>query len=201
MAEPGAEFIVQSSRADAGDIHALADDELIRLVAHGRQNALAVIFDRYHRLVFSVAARIVRDSGEAEDVVQTVFLDLFRAAATFDPRRGTLRAWVLQYAYHRALNRKRHLVASRFYRREELEAAIESGSNRFLSGELPETSRLAQQMLSKLKPRQRLILQMIYYDGMTAEEVASELGESINVIRHDLYRSLKALRKESQGIV
>ena len=93
-------------------------------------------------------------------------------------------------------------MASRFYRHEELEAAIDSGSKRLLSGELPEKSRLAQQMLAKLNPRQRLVLQMVYYDGMTAEEIASDLGESVNVIRHDLYRSLKALRKEmGKGIV
>ena len=85
------EIIAHSGRADAGDLYALADDELMRLVALGRQNALTVIFDRYHRLVFSVASRIVRDAGEAEDVVQTVFLDLFRAAATFDPRKGILK--------------------------------------------------------------------------------------------------------------
>ena len=119
----------------------------MHLLVDGRQTALTVIFDRYHRLVFSVASRIVRDAGEAEEVVQTVFLDIFRAAASFDPRKGILKMWILQYAYHRALNRKRHLVASQFYRREELEAAIDSGANRVLSRELPEKLRLAQQML------------------------------------------------------
>lgn len=180
----------------AGDPHSLSDDELMELVAGGRHDALTVIFDRYHRLVFRVAARIVRDPGEAEEVVQTVFLDIFRAAASFDPRKGILKVWILQYAYHRALHRKRHLVANRFYRREELEAAIETGSNRLLSGELPETMRLAQQMLGKLKPRQRTVLEMTYYEGMTAEEIAAKLGLSVNVVRHDLHRSLKTLRNE-----
>jgi RNA polymerase sigma-70 factor (ECF subfamily) len=140
--------------------------------------------------------RIVRDPGEAEEVVQTVFLDIFRAAASFDPRKGILKVWVLQYAYHRALHRKRHLVANQFYRREEIEAAIETGTNRLLSGELPETKRLAQQMLAKLKPRQRTVLEMTYYEGLTAEEIAARLGESVNVVRHDLHRSLRALRNE-----
>jgi RNA polymerase sigma factor (sigma-70 family) len=94
------------------------------------------------------------------------------------------------------LHRKRHLVANQFYRREELEAAIETGSNRLLSGELPETMRLAQQMLARLKPRQRAVLEMTYYEGMTAEEIAAKLGESVNVVRHDLHRSLKSLRNE-----
>jgi RNA polymerase sigma-70 factor (ECF subfamily) len=166
----------------------------MRLVAAGRQDALTVIFDRYHRLVFSVASRIVRDAGEAEEVVQTVFLDIYRAAANFDPRKGILKVWMLQYAYHRALHRKRHLIANQFYRREELETAIETGSERVLLGELPETMRLAQQMLGKLKPRQRAVLEMTYYEGMTAQEIAVRLGESVNVVRHELHRSLKTLR-------
>jgi RNA polymerase sigma-70 factor (ECF subfamily) len=173
----------------------LSDDELMLLVAAGRQDALAVLFDRYHRLIFSVASRIVRDRGEAEDVVQTVFLDIYRAAANFDPRKGMLKVWLLQYAYHRALHRKRHLVANQFYQHEALERAIEAGSRPVLSGEPPEAMRLAEQMLARLKPRQRAVLEMTYYEGMTAEEIAARLGESVNVVRHDLHRSLKRLRK------
>ena len=196
LADRSTESTARLDALAAGDPHALSDDELMHLVAAGRQDALTVIFDRYHRLVFSSAVRIVRDPGEAEEVVQTVFLDIFRAAASFDPRKGILKVWVLQYAYHRALHRKRHLVANQFYRREEIEAAIETGTNRLLSGELPETKRLAQQMLAKLKPRQRTVLEMTYYEGLTAEEIAAKLGESVNVVRHDLHRSLKALRNE-----
>src|ERR1041385_4973125 len=84
-----------------------SDDELIQSVAAGCSDALTALFDRYHLLVFSVATRIVRDPGEAEEVVQTVFLDIFRAAASFDPSRGMLKVWMLQYAYHRALHRDR----------------------------------------------------------------------------------------------
>jgi RNA polymerase sigma-70 factor (ECF subfamily) len=176
------------------DPYRLTDDELMRLVAAGCQDALTVIFDRYHRLVFAVASRIVRDAGEAEEVVQTVFLDIYRAAANFDPRKGILKVWVLQYAYHRALHRKRHLIANQFYRREELETAIETGSKRVLLDELPETMRLAQQMLGQLKTRQRAVLEMTFYEGMTAQEIAVRLGESVNVVRHELHRSLKTLR-------
>ena len=69
----------------------------------------------HHKLVYSIAIRIVRDAGEAEEVVQTVFLDFYRALAQFDSSKGILRVWLMQYAYHRALHRKRHLAANRFY--------------------------------------------------------------------------------------
>lgn len=176
------------------DLSSLADEELMLRVVAGRQDALGVLFDRYHRLVFSVALRIVRDPGEAEEVVQIVYLDIFRAAAKFDPHKGIFKVWILQYAYHRALHRKRHLVANHFYRWDDLEAALEIGSSRALPGELPEILRLAQEMLAKLKPRQRTVVELTYYEGLTAEEIAGRLGETVHAVRHDLHRGLAALR-------
>lgn len=176
------------------ELHHLADEELVERVIAGRHDALTVLFDRYSRLVFDVAVRIVRDASEAEEVVQTVFLDVFRAMANFDSRKGILKVWILQYAYHRALHRKRHLVSNHFYRWENLEAAIEVGSGRALWGELPEAMRLADEMLANLKPRQRRVVEMTYYEGLTAEEIARQLSESPHVIRHDLRRGLAILR-------
>jgi RNA polymerase sigma-70 factor (ECF subfamily) len=172
----------------------LTDEELTQEIAAGHQDAMTVLFDRYHRLVFDVAFRIVRDPAEAEDVVQNVFLDVFRAMAKFDSRKGMLKVWLLQYAYHRALHRKRHLVSNHFYRWENLEAAIEVGSSRRMWGELPEAVRLAEQLLRNLKPRQRRVIEMTYYEGLTAEEIARRLGESPHAVRHHLQRGVAALR-------
>ena len=185
----------KSCGQQAEDFCKLSDEQLIQHVAAGCHDALAVLFDRYHRLVFDVAFRIVRDPGEAEEVVQTVFLDIYRAVANFDPRKGMLKVWILQYAYHRALHRKRHLVSNHFYRWEDLEAAVEFGVGRSLAGELPEMARLAEQMLGRLKPRQRAVLEMTYYEGLTAEEIAQRLGTSAHIVRHDLHRGLGALRE------
>jgi RNA polymerase sigma-70 factor, ECF subfamily len=177
------------------DLRTLTDEQLIQHVVSGQQDALAVLFDRYHCLVFDVAFRIVRDAGEAEEVVQTVFLDIYRAVANFDSSKGIPKVWILQYAYHRALHRKRHLVSNHFYRWEELEAAVEVGVGRSLKAELPEMVRLAEQMLGRLKPRQRAVLEMTYYEGLTAEEIAQRLGLSAHIVRHDLHRGLGVLRQ------
>jgi RNA polymerase sigma-70 factor (ECF subfamily) len=184
----------KSREVQSEDFCKLSDDELTRQITEGCQEAMALLFDRYHRLVFDVALRIVRDPGEAEDVVQNVFLDVFRAMANFDSRKGILKVWLLQYAYHRALHRKRHLVSNHFYRWENLEAAIELGSGRRLWGELPEAVRLAEQMLENLKPRQREVVELTYYLGLTAEEIARRLGESPHAVRHHLQRGVAALR-------
>lgn len=180
---------------DTEDLRKLSDEELMRHATAGHHGAVTVLFDRYHLLVYDVAVRIVRDPSEAEDVVQNVFLDLFRAMANFDPRKGILKVWILQYAYHRALHRKRHLVSNHFYRWENLEAAVEIGSNKRLWGEPPETARLAEQLLKNLKPHQREVVEMTYYEGLTAEEIARRLGESPHAVRHHLQRGVAALRK------
>src|SRR5260370_36719484 len=117
--------VSKSYELQAEDFCKLSDGEVMQHVTSGYQDALAILFERYHRLVFDVAVRIVRAPGEAEEVVQTVFLDIFRAMANFDSRKGILKVWILQYAYHRSLHRKRHLASNHFYRWQELEAAIE----------------------------------------------------------------------------
>jgi len=176
-----------------------ADEDLIEHLKAGSDRALTILFDRYHRLVFHVALRIVRDPGEAEEVVQTVFLSIFRAAANFDRRKGMLRVWLLQYAYHRALHRKRHLISKNFYRWEALEAAMDLGAARAIWGDSRESVHLVGQLLNRLTPRQRSAMELTYYDGLTAEEVAARLGESVHVIRHELHRGLSALRSATLG--
>lgn len=177
-------------------LNAQSDEDLASSFLAGQQDALAVLFDRYHRLVYSVAQRILRDSGEAEDVVQTVFLDISRAMANFDSARGTLKVWLMQYAYHRALHRKRHLQANRFYEWVELEGASAELRMTVRVDHALEQRQLVSTWLGKLNADRRRILELSYYEGMTAEEIAAHLERSVHAVRHDLYRALAYLRKE-----
>lgn len=170
-----------------------SDEELIHALAEGDRDAMTTLFARYRRLVHSIAFRIVRDREEAEDVVQTVFFDIFRAADQFDPGKGTIKIWLLQYAYHRALHRKRHLVANRFYEWENLDFV-----SRELSGthkNMPDLILFVGQVLECLNPRQRSVISLTYYEGLTAEEISDRLCQSVHVVRHDLRRALTAMRK------
>jgi RNA polymerase sigma-70 factor, ECF subfamily len=181
-------------------LNELTDEQLVVALLGGEQDALTVLFDRYSKLIFSVAMRIVNDPGEAEEVVQTVFLDFFRGLATFDQNKGILRVWLLQYAYHRALNRRRHLAASRFYKWVDLDSAASQPTLSWNPGDVAEVARLTNQLMNSLKPRQREVLELTYFDGLTAEEISIKLDESVNVVRHELYRSLAKLRTVvSQG--
>src|SRR5260370_37293337 len=92
-----------------GESVLLSDELLMVHLGQGHSDALAVLFDRYHRLVLNVALRILRDTGEAEDLMQSVFLQIFHTAAHFDPTKGTTKACILQYAYHLSFNMSDYL--------------------------------------------------------------------------------------------
>lgn len=173
------------------------DQELMAQLVAGHGDALAVLFDRYHRLVLSIALKIVRDRSEAEDVTQNVFLEIFRAAAQFDPGKGTTKKWILQYAYHRAINRRQQLNARHFYRQANIEDAktlmSETASfvGRFSHDELRQ---LVRQGLATLNRQQRRVLELASYDGLSMKEIAEKTGDSVSNVRHHYYRGIKKLR-------
>jgi RNA polymerase sigma-70 factor, ECF subfamily len=181
-----------------GRLKGLPDEQLMEHLQAGHGDALAVLFDRYHRLVLSIALKIVKDPAEAEDVLQNVFLEIFRTAAQFDPARGTTKTWLLQYAYHRSLNRKQQLTVRHFYHREDsddVETFMPPQANsvigRFSSEEV---KHLVQQGLASLNHRQREVLELASFGGFSMNEIAEKTGESLSNVRHYYYRGLKKMR-------
>ena len=165
---------------------------------YGRHDALAVIVERYQRLVWSVAQKIVHDEGEAEDVVQIVFLELFQKLELFDPQRGTLKVWLLQLAYTRSINRRYHLQRRQFYNQVELEeqdVAKFSPEESLLHLNAGETERLVRQLLDRLNGNQRVAVELIAFNGMTFEELATRTGESVANAKHHYYRGMMKLRE------
>ena len=179
----------------------LPDDELMACLRDGHGDALAVLFDRYQKLVLSVALKIVRDPGEAEDVTQTVFLDIYRAVAQFDPRKGSTKVWLMQYAYHRAINRRQHLQGRELYKSAELEELetrpVEAHAIFGLSS--PETKALVRQSMDALSSPQKTVIEMACYQGFSMREIADRTGDSFVNVRHHYYRGLQKLRSLISG--
>ncbi|MGE5325237.1 MAG: sigma-70 family RNA polymerase sigma factor, partial [Actinomycetota bacterium] len=167
-----AEEVSASSNYAPLRLHTLGDVELVAALRDGCQDALAVLFERYSALVFHIARSIVKDEWEAEETVQQVFFDLFRAIAQFNPERGSFKTWMLQFAYHRSIDRREHLLCNKFYNSSELNDAVvgqmffADRSVRRLSP--PETTRFIEQILGTLKPAQRRVIELTYFDGLTA---------------------------------
>src|SRR6266851_6870713 len=91
------------------------DEETMARLQANDTSALEILFDRYARLVFRIARGVVRDTGEAEDVVQEAFFHLYKKCTLFDRSKGSVKNWILQVALHRALDRKEHLTRRGFY--------------------------------------------------------------------------------------
>src|SRR5439155_7157804 len=107
----------------------LSDEAVMEQLRQGHPDALLTLFDRFSRLVLSVALRILRDRGEAEDLMQDVFLEIFNKADQFDTAKGSPKTWILQYAYHRSLNRRQYLSLRNFYDRHQITEQEVSASN------------------------------------------------------------------------
>jgi RNA polymerase sigma-70 factor (ECF subfamily) len=179
------------------ELKGLNDAEVMAHLQGGCKEALEVLFDRYYRLVLSIALKIVRDPGEAEDVMQIVFMEIFRAAAQFDPAKSTTKVWILQYAYHRALDRKQHLNARKFYNQTDLEE-VENRvpETAFTFGRLTqlELKHLLQQGLRTLNGPQRQVVELASYNGLSMKEIAAKTGDTLSNVRHHYYRGLQKLR-------
>jgi len=193
----GVPFMRGTQPPGFAELKLLSDADLMAHLRAGCNDALAILFDRYSRLVLSVAVKIVRDPGEAEDVMQTVFLEIFRSVAQFDPAKGTTKVWILQYAYHRAINRRQHLNARSFYDQTNLEV---------VENRLPETPStlgnltqnelkyLIRQGLATLNGAQRQVIELASSNGLSMKEIATKTGDSLVNVRHHYYRGLQKLR-------
>lgn len=177
------------------------DDEtlLLRMQASDME-ALGLLFHRYSRLVLGIARRVLRDSAEAEDLVQDVFLFLFFKSKIFDPSKGSARSWLIQVTYHRACDRRRYLCVRSFYDRRRNDNP--AGPLRSLvkpALENPEEFFAWQSHLRSafegLSEDQRKTLALHFYEGYTMREISEKLGQSFGNVQHHYYRGMDRLRK------
>jgi len=175
------------------------EDAMVRLQSNDT-GALEILFNRYARLVFRIARGVVRDTGEAEDVVQEAFFHVYKKCLLFDKSKGSVKNWILQLALHRALDRKEHLSRRGFY----LGTDLTSLDDTLLGGtdlEREIGSRLNHAQLQKafaeLPDVQRVTLELFYFEGLDLREISERLNEPLGNTRHHFYRGLERLRKSA----
>ena len=180
-----------------------SDEQLLAEVCKGAREALSLLFRRYARLVQTVAERILRDPAEAEDLLQEVFLFVFRRAALFDPSRGSARSWLVQVTYHRAFDRRRHLMARHFYTNLELEEVVLGGEEPSCAANLYERTVegvLGREALARitaaLSEVQQRVLRLHVVEGRTLPEIATLIGQTPANVRNHYYRALEKMRAQ-----
>lgn len=181
-----------------------SDEVLLSNVAGGDQQALGCLFERYGRLLRSVAARILGDGSEAEDLVQDLFLFIHRRSAIFDRSKSSARSWIVQMAYHRAISRRRYLITRQFYSHKQIEGISEqvvaaATTENDYSAEAVLGRNGLEKVMEALTDDQRETLRLHFFEGYTLAEISDKLGQPHGNVRHHYYRGLALLRKQMSG--
>ncbi len=170
----------------------LSDEALLSLVASSDESALAELYDRFGRLAYGLALRIVRDQALAEDAVQEAFMTVWRSANRFLAERGRASTWILTLAHRRAVDivrrEERRRVEPIDENADTTAPATEEEASLFFQRQL------IREALRQLPPEQREALELAYYGGFTQSEVAGRLGEPLGTIKSRMFAGLARLR-------
>ncbi len=180
----------------------VSDESLLRQIGLGDGDALATLFEPLCAAdARSVAFRILRDIAEAEDLVQDLFLYIQRKCYFFDRSKSTARSWIVQMAYHRALDRRRQLQSREFYAQpffpaDGVQVVGKPTTERDYSAEAVFGRNGLEKVVKSLSADQGETLRVYFFDGYTLAEISKKLGQPLGNVRHHYYRALDKLRKE-----
>lgn len=167
------------------------DAALLALVQRGEENAMASLFDRYSKVVYSVALRVLRDPAAAEDVLQEVFMQIWRNPDGFVATRGSLGGWLAVVARNRSIDTLRRK------RPTEQVDDMALASNYNLADEAERNSLMekARGVIHLLPVEQRKTLEMAFFDGLTHSEIAEMTGDPLGTVKTRIRSALTSLRK------
>jgi len=175
------------------------DVELLKAVAAQDEAALAQLYDRYRVILFGLLMRILNNREEAEDVLQEVFLQVWRRAADFDENRGRPFTWLVTLARSRGIDRLRTLASRERVAvagaKEETEAVSDAASDAFRS----EQRSLVTSALAQLPDEQQRPLILAYFDGLTQTEIAARLGAPLGTVKTRMRTGMMKLREMLAG--
>jgi len=167
------------------------DLALVTAIRSGDQGAMAALYDRYSSIVYAVALRVLQDTGGAEDVLQDIFMQLWRNPGAFDASRGNMAAWLAVITRHRSIDALR-----RRRPQDDIEDVVLSVEPDMASD--ADRSRAMEKVrgaLQTMPSPQRSALEMAYFEGLTHAEIADKTGEPLGTIKTRIRTGLLSLRK------
>ncbi|MDE3201851.1 MAG: sigma-70 family RNA polymerase sigma factor [Acidobacteriota bacterium] len=174
-----------------GTIADASDVALLESVAAGQQQAMATLFDRYGGMVYSVALRVLNDTGRAEDLMQEVFLQLWREPGKFSSGKGSLGAWLAVVARNRAVDvlrgRKPSDPVDEVILTSKMDLSVE-----IERGLLMEKVRA---VMKELPAEQQRSLELAFFEGLTHAEIAQQTGDPLGTVKTRIRSALGSLRK------
>ncbi len=181
--------------ADAMVNKAAEDVALLTGIEQGDTQAMASLFDRYSGTVYSVALRVLKDTGQAEDVMQDIFIQIWKKPGAFVSGRGSLGAWLVVVARNRAID------ALRRRRPTDSVEDVVLASSTDLAAEA-ERNTLMEKVrihLGQLPPEQRKSVEMAYFEGLSHSEIAEKTGDPLGTVKTRIRLALITLRKAMQA--
>jgi len=185
-------------------IHAAGSDgPLIERLQKRDPQALAELYDRYGRAVYSLILRVVRDAATAEDLVQETFLRVWNRVQGFDAERGSILPWLLAVARNRAID----YLRSAGGRSERSAVEFEETDHPALYTDMEkdilasDKTRRVKAALAKLSPNQRQVIELAYFEGLSQTEMAERMGQPLGTVKTWVRTALKNLRDELGTVV
>jgi RNA polymerase sigma-70 factor, ECF subfamily len=172
-----------------------ADDVLLDRVRANDQIAMADLFDRYGGMVFSVALRILKDRGQAEDVMQDIFCQFWKKPDAFTVGKGSLGGWLLVVARNRAIDSLRRV------KHTDSPDDVVLASNSNLASETERNSMMdkARAVLQELPQEQQMSIELAYFEGLSHSEIATRTGDPLGTVKTRIRLALITLRKALQA--
>jgi RNA polymerase sigma-70 factor (ECF subfamily) len=173
----------------------ISDVDILHAIARGDEQALAHLYDRYRLILFGLVMRILNSREEAEDVLQEVFIQVWRRAADFDELRGRPFTWLVTLARSRAIDRLRSLAS-----RERVATASVSDPTEAVSDAADDAFRSEQRgvvasALTQLPDEQKITLVLAYFEGLTQSEIATRLGAPLGTVKTRMRSGMIKLRE------
>lgn len=183
-------YIRRTSNSDSDSVSP-NDSTLLARVDEGDEQAIAEVFRRYGTAVYSVALRVLHDTGQAEDVMQEIFLQLWRKPKAFEQGRGSLGAWLVVVARNRSIDtlRKRKPTDS------VDDVVLASPGNLASEAERNSMMEKVRDVLGTLPMEQRKSLELAYFEGMSHSEIAAATGDPLGTVKTRIRLALISLRK------
>jgi RNA polymerase sigma-70 factor, ECF subfamily len=167
------------------------DATLLSMVERGDEYAMASLYDRYSKIVYSVALRVLRDPASAEDVLQEIFMQIWRNPEGFVATRGSLGGWLAVVARNRSIDALRRRRPTE----QVEEIALASPYNLADEAERNSMMEKARSVIHQLPSEQRKTLEMAFFDGLTHSEIAEMTGDPLGTVKTRIRSALSALRK------
>jgi RNA polymerase sigma-70 factor, ECF subfamily len=168
---------------------------LLQLMASGDRDAFGRFYDRYASLAFTFALRLLGSRSDAEDLLQEVFLQVWRQALSYSPERGSPEAWLITMTRSRAIDKLRSM------RRRDMRPLAPDEPARDEGGlevepltEASEAKLTVKGGLARLPETQRVVLELAYFDGLTQSEIAARIGEPLGTVKTRIRAGLERLR-------